>query len=281
MTSMKRKPRRALPGALKYVTASLIALVMLLPFYVLCYVALNDPSVPLSQGVFRPLTPTLQNIVTAWQRADFGRAIWNTAVITVGGLVVVVTFSASAGFSIARYQTRFNRFWQTTFLCCMMVPAIINTVPLYTIMRAIGGINQLWSMILLLSATRLPFCIFLYTSFVQAMSRDIEEAAIIDGCTPFMAFWRISFPIMKPVTSTVIITSAIVFWNNYNQAVFFLQTKKAYTIPLSIGLFYREYGADWNLVAAAALISIIPMLALFLSLQKYFMKGFAAGALKG
>ena len=127
----------------------------------------------------------------------------------------------------------------------------------------------------------MPFCIFLYHAFVRSMTREIEEAAIIDGCTPFGAFWRISFPIMKPVTSTVIITSSLTFWNNYSQAIFFLQNRRSYTLPLAIASFYKEAGADWNLVSASALLAVIPIIALFLSLQKYFIKGFAAGAVKG
>ena len=136
-------------------------------------------------------------------------------------------------------------------------------------------------MILLLGCNRLPFCIILFEAFIQSSSREIEEAAVIDGCTPFSAFWRVTFPIMKPVTSTVIITSSVGFWNNYNQAVFFLQKKDVRTIPLAIASFYTEFGADWNLVAAASLIGVIPIIIVFLCLQKYFIKGLAAGAVKG
>jgi raffinose/stachyose/melibiose transport system permease protein len=271
----------AFDGFLKYITAAFIVAVVLLPFYVMIYVAVNDPSIPLLNGVFRYPTFTWQNIITAWTKGQLGRAMMNSVIITISGLIVVVLFSASAGYVIARYPNRFHRFWFATFLCCMMVPAIVNTVPLYILMRNIGGINKLWSMILLKSATRMPFCIFLYASFVQAMTREIEEAAIIDGCTPFSAFWRITFHIMKPVTSTVIITSSLTFWNNYSQAVFFLTNRRSYTLPLAISSYYTETGANWNLVAAAAFLAVIPIVTLFLCLQKYFIKGFAAGAVKG
>jgi raffinose/stachyose/melibiose transport system permease protein len=245
------------------------------------FVAINHPARPLSLGVFSLPQFTLDNIVNAWNSSNLERAILNTATITCFGLLIVVLAGASAAYVIARYPTRFNRFWFYVFLCCMMVPGIINTVPLYSMMRSIGGINKLWALILLLSCNRLPFCIFLFHAFVKSISRDMEEAAIIDGCSPFSAFWLITFPIMKPVTSTVIITSSVGFWNNYNQAVFFLQKRNVYTIPLAIASFYTEFSAQWNLVAAAALIGIIPIIIIFLSLQKYFIKGLAAGAVKG
>ena len=277
MNRMKKQAGRFL----QYLLMSLIALIAFLPFYVMVFVALNDASRPLSEGVFSAPQLTLENLREAWMRSDLGNAILNSAVITGGGIVIVVLFGAMAGYVIARYPTKFNRFWFAVFLGCMMVPGIINTVPLYMLMQKIHGINQLWSMTLLLSCNRLPFCIFLYASFIRATGRDIEEAAIIDGCTPFSAFWRVTFHIIKPVTSTVIITSSVGFWNNYNQTVFFLQKKSSHTIPLAVSSFYTEFSAEWNLVAAAALIGVIPIVIVFLCLQKYFIKGLAAGAVKG
>ena len=259
----------------------LIVLIAILPFYVLVFVAFNHHSRPLSLGVFAPPVFTLENMVNAWNKSTLGRSILNTAMITAGGLFIVVFFGGSAAYVIARYPNRFNQFWFKLFLSCMMIPGIINTIPLYSIMRSINGINKLWSMILLQSCNRLPFCIFLYHAFIRTMNRNVEEAAIVDGCSPFSAFWRIAFPIMKPVTATVIITSSVGFWNNYNQAVFFLQKKNVYTIPLAISSFYTEFGAEWNLVAAAALIGVLPIICVFLALQKYFIKGLAAGAVKG
>lgn len=265
----------------RYLAMVFVVLVALLPFYVLIFVAFNHPSRPLSLGVFSVPKFTFENLIRAWNSSNLGRAIINTAIITVGGLLIVVFGGGSAAYVISRYPNKFNQFWFRLFLCCMMVPGIINTIPLYSIMKSINGINKLWSMILIQSCNRLPYCIFLYHAFLSSMNRQVEEAAIVDGCTPFSTFWKITFPIMKPVTATVIITSSVGFWNNYNQAVFFLQKKSVYTIPLAISGFYTEFGAEWNLVAAAALIGILPIVVLFLALQKYFIKGLAAGAVKG
>ena len=278
---MKKTALEKFTLALRYFAMALISLIALLPFYVLTFVAFNHKSRPLSAGVFSLPDFTFDNITEAWRAGGLDVAITNSFIITVCGLLIVVLFGASAGYAIARRPTKFHRFWFILFLCCMMVPGIINTIPLYRIMQSINGINQLWSMILLLTANRLPFCIFLYTSFVQAMSPDIEQAAIIDGCTPFSAFWRITFPLLMPVNSTVIITSCIGFWNNYNQAVFFLQRRKVYTIPLAIATFYREFTTEWNYVAAAAFMGALPVIVVFLCLQKYFIKGLADGAVKG
>ncbi len=277
MKGYKNRLRRTLG----YIGMGILAFIMLFPFYVLCYVALNNRSNPLSQGVFAMPDITAENFITAWQRGNLGGAAWNSFLITAGCLVLIVLLGASAGYTIARYSNTMNKIIFSIFLCCMMVPGIINTVPLYSIMRRIHGINTHWAMILLLSANRLPYCVFLYKQFVESMPRDLEEAATLDGCSRFQAYWLVTFPLMKPVTSTVVIISSVSFWNNYSQAVFFLQEKSLYTLPLSMKQFVLENTKNWNSISAAALISAVPMVILFLCLQKYFIKGLAAGAVKG
>lgn len=259
----------------------ILAFLMLFPFYVLCYVAVNDRGNPLSQGVFVLPDFTTVNIIEAWQRGNMGLAAWNSLLITVGSLLIVVILGASAGYAIARYPNPINKMICAIFLACMMVPGIINTVPLYTLMRRINGINTHWAMIFLLASNRLPYCIFLYKQFVESMTRDLEEAATLDGCSRFRAFWMVTFPLMKPITSTVVILSSVTFWNNYSQAVFFLQNKAMYTLPLCMKQFVLENTKNWNCISAAAIISAVPMVALFLCLQKYFIKGLSAGAVKG
>ena len=109
----------------------------------------------------------------------------------------------------------------------------------------------------------------------------MEEAAYIDGCTPFTAFWRIVFPTLKPVTGTIIILDAVGLWNNYGLAVFFLQRKELETVPLAISRFAGTYGTDWQLMGAAALMGLLPPIFTFFIFQKYFIKGISAGGLKG
>jgi raffinose/stachyose/melibiose transport system permease protein len=264
----------------QYALMLLFGFVVLIPFYVLLFVAFNHRSRPLSLGVFSPPALTLENLSEAWSRSHLGVAFVNSLFITVTACVIVVFLGACAGYAFARFPNKFNRFWFNLFLMCMMIPGIINTVPLYIIMSAIGGANNRFAMATLLAALRLPFCVFLYTSFIESFGRDTEEAALIDGCSPFSAFWRITIHILKPITATVIITSSVSFWNNYSQSVFFLTKNTMQTIPLAMRYFFSEYNAEWNLVAAAAFIGIVPVVLMFLTLQKYFVKGLAAGAIK-
>ena len=136
-------------------------------------------------------------------------------------------------------------------------------------------------MIMVCAANALPFSVFLYTGFVKTITREVEESAIIDGCTRFSAFWRVTFHFLKPVTSAVVILNGLGIWNNYAQAVFFLQSQNIRTIPLAISMFFQQYGAKWNLMAAASVMGVAPVITAFLIFQKYFVKGIAAGAVKG
>ncbi len=187
---------------------------------------------------------------------------------------------ALPGYSLCRFPHRLNRMILAILLAAMMVPGIVNTVALYTLMISIRGMSTYWAMILVLSCNALPFSVFLYTSFIRTIPRDIEDAAVIDGCSRGSLFWRITFRLIQPVTGAVVILQGLGFWNNYGQAVFFLQRQEMRTIPLAISLFFQQYGANWNLMAAAACIGMAPAVIAFLIFQRSFVSGITAGAVK-
>lgn len=261
--------------AVLWMTALLMAAVSLLPLFVLMRLAFHEPALA-GQGQL-----TLSNFSTAFRSADLFHGMGNSAVIALFSLLLTVAFSCGAAYEIARYPSGFHAAVYALFIFSMAIPAIISTVPLYILMRRLGLINTRWGMVLLNVAFSMPFAIFLYTGFIKSMAKDMEEAAKIDGCSAFGCFWRVLFPVLKPVTSTVILLNAVTFWNEYGKAVFFLQKQSLYTMPLSISLFIQKYGADWELMAAAALVALIPAVTVFLFFQKYYIKGLAAGAVKG
>jgi raffinose/stachyose/melibiose transport system permease protein len=265
----------------KYVIIAVIVLISIIPFYVLLYLALKTPTRTYFDGLYLLPEFHLANFVDAWKISKLGRAILNSLIITGGAVGLTVVLASTAGYSIARFRHAGNRVIFNILLICLMIPAIIITVPLYTLMKSIGGINTYWAMILLLSANALPFTVFLYTSFIRSLPREVEEAAVIDGCTFFSAFWRVTFPFLRPVTAAVVILQGLGMWNNYGQAVFFLQSQSMKTIPLAVSIFFQKYGAQWNLMAAAAVIGLAPAVLLFIVFQKYFIKGITAGAMKG
>ncbi|MFC5468958.1 carbohydrate ABC transporter permease [Cohnella suwonensis] len=265
----------------KYAIVAAMILVSLIPFYVLLYLSLNAPSGNSFQGLFLMPDFHFANFADAWKGSKIDRATVNSLIITSGSVALIVLVSSAAGYSIARFRHKANAIIFNTLLMCLTIPAIIITVPLYTLMKSIHGINTHWAMILLMAANSMPLSVFLYTSFIRTLPKEVEESAIIDGCTYFTAFWRVTFHFVKPVTSAVVILTGLSIWNNYGQSVFFLQSQDVRTVPLAVSMFFQTYGAKWNMMAAAALIGLLPAVAAFLVFQKYFIKGITAGALKG
>ncbi len=264
----------------------LVCAVSLIPFAALLMLAFGGPAGTAAAGgaggfgAGRALLTGLGNFAQAWRSSHLGRAILNSAIITAGAVAIVVALAGAAGYSLSRFPHLLNRVILAILLAAMMVPGIINTVALYTLMIAIHGMSSYWAMILVVSCNALPFSVFLYSSFIRTIPRDIEDAAVIDGCSRASLFWRITFRLVQPVTAAVVILQGLGFWNNYSQAVFFLQRQEMRTIPLAISLFFQQYGANWNLMAAAACIGMAPAVVAFLVFQRSFVSGITTGAVK-
>ena len=259
-----------------------IWLLCIMTFYILLVLALNSPQRIFYEGnIFVP-DFYWQNFVDAWNKSKIGTAMLNSAIITAGSLVLTIVTGGLAGYAIARHNTRYNKLVFGLLLSCMMIPGIINTVPLYTLMRKIQAINTLWGMILVCSTLAMPSAVFIYTTFIRALPRELDEAAALDGCTGFSAFWRVIFPLIRPATASFVILNGFGIWNNYAQAVFFLQSREKQNIPQALSVFFQQFaGAKWHLMAATAAIAIVPVVVIFLVFQKQFMKGLAEGAVKG
>ena len=261
---------------------TLICLMCIIPFYVLLVLSLNEPSRVFYEGnIFVP-TFAFSNYTDAWVKSRIGTAMVNSAIITFGTLGLTILLGGMAGYSIARRNTRLNRGIFGLLIACMMIPGIINTVPLYTLMRQINAINTLWGMVLVCSTLCLPSAVFIYTTFVRALPRELDEAAVVDGCTGFKAFWRIIFPVLKPATASFVILNGFGVWNNYAQAVFFLQSREKQNIPQALSVFFQQFGGGkWHLMSATAVIAIVPVIVIFLAFQRQFIEGLTEGAVKG
>ncbi|MCI2046626.1 MAG: carbohydrate ABC transporter permease [Faecalibacterium sp.] len=258
----------------------LLAAVAVLPLIVLFQLAFLPTSEITSGGIWQ-ISYTLENVKEAWTSAGLGRAASNSFLLTIFSLAGTVTISCSAAYIIARFRTWATDLVYDIFIFSMAIPTIISTVPLYIIMRRIHAVNTLWGMVLLCITASLPFAIFLYTGTIRNISRDMEEAAIIDGCNNCNVLWRILFPVLKPTTLTVVLLNMVFYWNEYGRSVFFLQKRRVYTVPLAISTFAQQYSTQWGLVAGGAFLAMIPAVIVFLSFQKYYIKGIASGASKG
>lgn len=267
----------------RFVKRLALVLVMALysvPFYILLTTALKRESDLSSKWTFPGYFYT-ENFAQAWQNAHLGRAFLNNTIILVCSLALLVVLGAAASYPLARYKTKLNRFMYVFFIAAMIVPPLTILVPLYKFYVALHAMDTYWGIILIDVTFQLPMAIFLYTGFIGTLPRELDEAALLDGCSRFSVFFKVLFPLLKPVTASVIILSGVNIWNDYQFSVFFLQQTNMKTFTVSLASFFSANNNHIMWVAAGSLLGSLPVIAAYLLLQKYFVSGLSAGAVKG
>jgi raffinose/stachyose/melibiose transport system permease protein len=253
-----------------------VALVIGFPVYVLVNLAVratSDRSSPITPTV----SPTLDNFTEAWAQGRLGGALINSVVVTAGSVAIVLAVSSLAAYPLARVTARWS---QGVFLLIMLgliLPFQLAALPLYQTMRDLGLLGTAWSLILFYSGLQVPFTTFLYIGFLRALPRDFEDAAFIDGCTPLRAFWHVVLPMLKPITITALVLNAVAVWNDFFTPLLYLSGSAQQTMPVAIAGFVGQYITDWNLIFAALVISIVPILVVYFSLQRSIINGFTGG----
>ena len=262
------------------VLALVITLFHLIPFYILITTALKAKGDFSSKWVF-PTEMSFQNFSEAWEKANMGSALMNTSIITFSAAFLLIILGSMAAYPLARRQTRLNKYVYIIFISIMVIPPLTALVPLYQLVVDIGMMNTRTIAILNNVASFMPLTIFLYAGFIRStVPKELEEAAKIDGASTLGIFFKIVFPLLKPITATVLIISGVFIWNDYQFAIFFLQSEEVKTLTVAISSFFGENANNLNLVASAAIIAMLPMTVLFLFLQRFFIEGLAAGSVK-
>jgi raffinose/stachyose/melibiose transport system permease protein len=246
------------------------------PLYVLVNLAFRAPSD--TSSPIRPTTaPTLDNFAQAWEQGRLGGALVNSVLVTAGSVFVVLAVSSLAAYPLARVTARWSRGMFLLIMLGLILPFQLAALPLYQTMRDLGLLGSVWALILFYSGLLAPFSTFLYTGFLRAVPREFEDAALIDGCTPLEAFRYVVFPMLKPVTVTALVLNAVAVWNDFFTPLLYLSGSTQQTMPVAIAGFFGQFVSDWNLVFAALVISIVPILAVYFALQRSIINGFAGG----
>lgn len=274
--------RRVIPGATtgRWIFVVLAVLVQATPFYL----ALSTAFKPITDRSSLWLPPvsngTLDNFVTAWQVGKLDWALENTLLVTTLATLLTVLIGAFAAYPLARRQTRLNRIVSLLILSMLMVPPLSVLVPVYSMLAKWGWLNTFPALIFVLTAISLPLAVFLLTQFIRGLPIALEEAAAIDGAGTVRTFVRIVLPALKPVIATVVILTATNVWNEFAMSSYILNRPEVRTLAPSAASFFSAQGNNLGAAAAAALIGLLPILLVYLLLQKYFVKGALAGAEK-
>ena len=256
-----------------------VTVVFAFPLYVLVNLSVRQP-----QDFSSPLdpsgSPTLANYRDAWEQASLGGALLSSTLVTVASVLIVVAVSALAAYPLARSTAHWSRWTFVLVMLGLLLPFQLALLPLYETVRDLGLLGSRWSLILFYSGLQVPFSVFLYTGFLRALPRDYEEAAQIDGSTPLQAFRGIVFPLLRPVTGTVVILNAVFIWNDFLTPLLYLSGSDHQTIPVAIFSFVGQYTSQWQLVFAGLVMGVLPILVVYFAMQRQIIRGFAGG-LKG
>ena len=227
---------------------------------------------------------TLKNFPEAMKKMNFWLVFMNSAIITISATVLTIIVSAMASFVIVR-----NQKWKACSLlfgamvASMVIPFQVLMVPLVSFYGgSLGVLNHRLTLILMHVGFSVSMATFMFHGAIHTnIPLELEEAALIDGCTRWQTFWKIVFPLLKPTIATVAIIDALAFWNDYLLPSLVLTKKNLYTIPIATQAFYGTYSTDIGLVMAALLLAMAPILILYVFLQKYIVEGVTSGAVKG
>ncbi len=281
-TQKRKRTTRAQIGRLvTYVVLSVIGWFYLFPFWWMVAGSLKTKN----EFFSRPLSLIPQewffaNYVDAWNKAKFGTYFLNTVFVAccvVGGVII---FSSMAAYALARTEFPGKRILQTIIVVTLFLPAGYTIIPVYEIMLKLHLTNTIWAIIILGIAGATGFNAFLYWGYFATIPKEFEEAAVIDGASFVQTFWRVVFPLAKPMTGTVALMTLLGVWNDFfTPMIFTLNKPHLRTLAVGMYAFVSENSRDWTAMLAAAIITLTPIILTFIFLQRYFVEAIS-GAVK-
>ncbi|AWB46770.1 sugar ABC transporter permease [Paenibacillus sp. CAA11] len=274
------KKYRAATGITELVMIA-IGLLFLIPFYFLTVNSVKSFGDLMSNAASLPQAWEWENYRKAWEITDFPAAFLNSLTITVVSNLALAFFSATAAYWMVRHNTRLNRLLFFLFVAAMVIPFQSIMIPLVKVGGYLGLMDSLYGLIICYLGFGVPLSIFLFHGFVKSIPLEIEEAARVDGSGTLGLFYRIVFPLMKPMFVTVIILNTLWIWNDYLLPSLVLQSPGDRTIPIATYAFFGQYTKQWDLALPALVLGILPVIVFFLTMQRYVIEGITQGAVKG
>jgi len=222
----------------------------------------------------------LNNYKVVWIDRGFARYFLNSIIVTGVAMICVIIIGSMASFGVSRYKYKLRTWIYMLFLSGIMLPLKAAIIPLFILIKRLNLMDSHLSIILIFIAMGLPSTVFILSGFMKTVPMELEYAAKIDGCNDWMIYRRIVMPITKSAIALVTIYNAVPIWNDFFFPLVFIQTNKLKTVPLGLTGFFSQYSTNWSLLFTGLSIAILPMLFLYISMSKYFIRGMTAGAIK-
>ncbi len=274
---MRAKEKRTdrLIGAVLWV----LSLVIIVPLAMIVLNSFKDVTESAVMSLKLPTTFHPENYLEVLRDDKLVRSFFNSVLLCVGSCFATTVLSSLAAFVLSRNRSKLNRLIYIVFLLGLVAP--INYITTVKVLQYLHLINTFSGAILLYTAQYTPFTIFIYYGFIGGVPRTLDEAAIIDGCGSIKLFYRIIFPLLKPVTMTAVVINFLNCWNDFIVPLYFLNSSKKWGMIMLMYNYFSQFISSWNLVCAVMIINIVPIVLIYIFGQKYLVSGMTAGAVKG
>ena len=261
------------------ILAWLLSLLLLAPLLLILFNSFKTSTAASEMNLALPASLEWSNYSVVIEKGKLGITFLNSLCYSVSSVLLCTLLSAMASYVLSRNRKKLHRFLYMFIVLGIAMP--INFVTLMTVMQTVNLMNSRIGIVLLYTATQIPFNIFLIHSFVSKIPEDIDEAAIIDGASAPGMFIRIVLPLLKPVLVTVMVLTFLNTWNEFVMPLYFLDSSDKWPMTLAVYNFFGMYFKDWNLVCADIVLTSAPVILVYLLGQKYIVSGMTAGAVKG
>ncbi|MCI1727016.1 MAG: carbohydrate ABC transporter permease [Lachnospiraceae bacterium] len=266
---------------IKFAVILILALIFIYPMFL---VFINSVK-PLKEIIANPLSlpgsVDFDNYVKTWGIMDIPKIVRNTAVITIFSLAGIIMLTSMTAYWTVRHPTKYSRIFNGAVLLSALVPFAAIMIPEIQVLHTISLINTLPGTILVYWGIGIPFAFFIIQSAVKGLPVELEESAMIDGCSRIGIFFKIVLPLLKPAITTVAVMDIFWIWNDFMVPLITLNNGKMSTIQLAISKLFGQYSSKWDIALPALVITLIPILVVFIVLQKRIVDGITAGAVKG
>ena len=221
------------------------------------------------------------NYIKAWEEAELQRAAWNSLLSTVLGVLASTVLACLASYGLARFDFGWRLPLRLLLVGGLVVPVQLIIIPVFVMFRQAGLLGSIWSLVLVYAVFGVPLGVLVLTGFFQALPKDLEDAARIDGASHFQIFSRIMLPLMRPALAAVVILNGVWMWNDFFLGLVLLTRPESQTLPVAVMTFRGTYTTEWGLIFASVTISVIPVVIAYLLLSRQFIAGLTAGSVKG
>ncbi len=260
----------------------LVLLIMVIPIYYLLVTTFKTPAEAAASPLGLPVHFTFENYTSAIEAMNYGKALSNNLIIVVCSVVLLIIFSSMSAYVIARSKKKMYRVINAVFMVGLIIPFQISIIPLYRMLAAVDLMNTHLAVILVdVFCINLPLSIFLMRGFVNTVPMELEEAALIDGCGIFRSFWKIIFPLLKPIISTVAILDTLAIWNDFMTPLLLLQSPDKQVLLQQVYKNVGPFSTNWTAFFPMLVMATLPLVLFYLVMQRQIIEGVVAGAVKG